>query len=402
MRFKYRIRDAGGGAMSGILEAEHKEAMIAGLLRQGYAIIALREVDANQSGRELHRPIRVDQRGLASFTGQLALMLAAGLPLMNCLQILQQQTHGPHLKRILERVAAEVRSGSGLGDALGQHPRVFPPVYVNTVKAGEASGTLDTVFLQLSSHLHKREEFSRKLKSASAYPLFTTLLAMVILVLMMTFVIPRFAGIFEASGAQLPGPTRVLLNAGSGLRQFAPFLAAMAALMFLLVKYSTRTEASRASIDSLKLKLPVVGSLERKRMMVGITSTLGMLLQAGVPVLPAMQVTAGTMTNRKGREVLQTVVRSISGGESIAEPLARSGIFPPMLTDMIAVGEATGSLDTVLGQLAEYCERELGDSLESLARMIEPLLILLVAAMVGGMVIALLLPMMNMASLVGM
>ncbi|MEQ8201608.1 MAG: type II secretion system F family protein, partial [Syntrophomonadaceae bacterium] len=143
MRFKYRIRDAGGGAISGILEAEHKEAMIAGLLQQGYAIIALREVDANQSGRELHRPIRVDQRGLASFTGQLALMLAAGLPLMNCLQILQQQTHGPHLKRILERVAAEVRSGSGLGDALGQHPRVFPPVYVNTVKAGEASGTLD-------------------------------------------------------------------------------------------------------------------------------------------------------------------------------------------------------------------------------------------------------------------
>lgn len=401
MKFRYRIRDAGGLAINGILDAEHKKAMITELLQQGYAIIALREVDSNQSGRELRRSVRVDDRELAVFTRQLAFMLAAGLPLMHCLQLLQQQTRGTQLKGILDQVGAEVRSGLGLGDALSHHPLVFPLVYVNTVKAGETSGALDTVFQQLSSHLQKKEEFNRKLKSASAYPVFTTLLAVVILVLMMTFVIPRFVSIFESSGIQLPWPTRVLLNAGSGMRQAAPFLLGLGGLVFLMQKYSTRTEGGSISMDALKLKLPVVGSLERKKMMVAITGTLGMLLQAGVPILQAMQVAAGTITNGKGREVLQNAIRSISSGESLAAPLARSGIFPPMLTDMIAVGEATGSLDTVLGQLARYCEGELTDSLESLTRLTEPLLILLVATLVGGIVIALLLPMMNMVSMVG-
>jgi len=401
LKFRYRIRDAGGLAISGILDAEHKKAMITELLQQGYAITALREVDSNQSGRELRRPVRVDDRELAAFTRQLAFMLAAGLPMMHCLQLLQQQTRGSQFKGILDQIGAEVRSGSGLGDALSHHPQVFPQVYVNTVKAGETSGNLDTVFQQLSSHLQKKEEFNRKLKSASAYPIFTSLLAVVILVLMMTFVIPRFVSIFEASGIQLPWPTRVLLNAGSGMRQAAPLLLGLAGFGFLMQKYSIRTERGSISIDALKLKLPVVGNLERKKMMVAITSTLGMLLQAGVPILQAMQVAAGTMTNGKGREVLQNAVRSISCGESLAAPLARSGIFPPMLTDMIAVGETTGSLDIVLGQLARYCERELTDSLESLTRMAEPLLILLVATLVGGIVIALLLPMMNMVSMVG-
>ncbi|HRY12352.1 MAG TPA: type II secretion system F family protein [Syntrophomonadaceae bacterium] len=401
MKFKYRIRDASGLAVSGFLEGEHKKAIINGLLQQGYAIVALREVDSNQSGRELQRPVRVGDRELAAFTRQMALMLAAGLPLMHCLQLLQQQTRGTQLKGILDRVGAEVRSGSGLGEALSHYPQVFPLMYINTVKAGEASGALDTVFQQLSSHLQKREEFNRKLKSASAYPIFTTILAVVILVLMIIFVIPRFVSIFAASGIQLPWPTRVLLNAGSGIRKAAPWLLGVAGSWFLVLKYSTRTEGGRLSIDSLKLKLPVVGSLERKKMTVAITSTLGMLLQAGVPILQAMRVAAGTMTNGKGREVLHDAMRSISSGESLAAPLARSGIFPPMLTDMIAVGEATGSLDTVLDQLALYCEMELSDSLESLARMTEPLLILLVAAIVGGMVIALLLPMMNMVSMVG-
>ncbi|NLN86539.1 MAG: type II secretion system F family protein [Syntrophomonadaceae bacterium] len=403
MRFRYQVRDTAGTARGGVLEADHKEAMIAGLLQQGYAIIALKEMAVDQSGRALHRPIRVESRELASFTGQLAVMLTAGLPLLNSLHILLQQTRGRDLQRIVERVTSDVRSGSGLGDALGQHPQVFPPIYVNTIRAGEASGTLDTVVLQLSSHLGKFETFNRKLKSASAYPIFTALLAVAIMVMMMTFVIPRFAGVFEASGAQLPWLTRVLLNAaGSGLEQMMLVFLGMAGLMLLLVKYSFRIEGGRRWMDSLKLKMPVIGDLEKKRIMVALTSTLGMLLQAGVPLLKALQVAAGTITNYQGREVLQNVIRSISAGESLAVPLRQSGLFPPMLTDMIAVGEATGSLDTVLGQLAEYCERELTDRLENLARMIEPLLILLVAVMVGGIVIALLLPMMNMVSLVGM
>lgn len=403
MKYHYRVRDARGVALKGILEADHKNAVIMGLLEQGFAIVHLREHDTDiPAHRQLHLSARVDRGALAAFTRQLSVMLAAGMPIMDCLQTVQLQNGDPALRRIFDKVIAEVRAGSGLGQALSAYPQTFSPVYINMIKAGEASGALDTMLLRLSDHLQKGEESRRKLKSASAYPVFTALLAVFIMGLLVVLVIPRFAGILESSGVSLPWSTRFLLYASEELVTAVPFLIGLIAGSICLIKRAARTSKGGVLLDTLKLRLPLIGPLERKRIMAAFTGTLGILLKAGIPILPALEVVGETITNWKYREVISAVRRSISAGATVAEPLARSGVFPPMLTDMIAVGEATGTLDIVLGQLSDFCDTELNDSVENMTKLIEPLLILVVAGIVGAVVVAMLLPMLDMVSTVSM
>ncbi|MDD4775912.1 MAG: type II secretion system F family protein [Syntrophomonas sp.] len=403
MRYKYRVRDSSGLSKTGVLEADHKKTVILGLLEQGYAIVDLLELDPDLTERrQLHLPTKVDGGSLALFTRQLAVMLAAGLPILHCLQTLQPQTGNPKLRKILARLVTEVRAGSGLAEAFSNHPQDISPVYVNIIQAGEASGTLDTVLLQLSSHLQKEEASKRKLKAAAAYPIFTSLLALMIMILLVALVLPRFAEIFITSGVSLPWTTRLLLGAGDKMQSAAPYLLLSAGTVTCLLRWVFHTRVGGMCVDYLKLILPLIGPLERKRLEVIFTATLAILLRAGIPILPALEVVADTTGNCKCRETIGAAIRSTSAGDSLAGPLARSGMFQPMLTDMIAVGEATGTLDSVLGQLSEYCETELSDSLENLAKMVEPLLILVVAVIVGAVVVAMLLPMMDMVGAVGL
>lgn len=403
MKYHYRVRDQRGVALSGILEADNQGAVIFGLLEQGFAIVHLREHDTDvPAHRQLHLSARVDQESLASFTRQLSVMLAAGVPIMDCLQTLQLQTSSPALSRILDKVITEVRAGSGLGQALGNHPQTFSPIYISMIKAGEASGALDIILLRLSDHLQKGAARRKKLRSASAYPIFTALLALFIMGLLVVFVIPRFAGVLEASGVNVPWSTRFLLNASAELPTAAPFVIGSVAAASCLIRQAARTRNGGIYLDTLKLRMPIIGSLERKRIMATFTGTLGILLKAGIPILTALEVVGETITNGKCREVIAATRRSISAGETVAGPLARSGVFSPMLTDMIAVGENTGSLDVVLSQLSDYCDGELNDSLENLTKLVEPLLILVVAGIVGAVVVAMLLPMLDMVSTVNL
>lgn len=403
MLFKYRARDAGGCLHRGTLAAEQKDTVISNLLERGWAITGLQEVQENHdimSDWHLFPPVNCAD--LVLFTRQLSLMLAAGLPILNCLGALERQSGNLYLKKALGNIIGEVKSGSGLAAAVSLHPGIFSPLYISIVKSGEVSGNLDMVLHRLSKHLEMEEAFRSKIKAASAYPALTAALALLILVLVVTWVLPKFTLIFQSAGAALPRSTRWLLEAGSGLKKSLPGAGALMTLLLYAFKRIYKTAEGKGCVDQLIIQMPIAGSLEKQRITARFTGTMSLLLRSGIPVLEAMTIAAETVGNAACQTVITEARQGIRAGNTIAGSLEAAGFFTPMVTDMIAVGEQSGTLDTVMDQLSDYCSSELTASLDSLAKLIEPVLILIVAVLVGGVVISLLLPMLNMVNLVGL
>ncbi|MFA7077067.1 MAG: type II secretion system F family protein [Syntrophomonas sp.] len=404
MRFEYRARDGQGRLRAGILDAEHKNAVVEGLLGQNYYIVSLKERSAHKDisiDLELNRLARVSTPDLAIMTRQLSVMLAAGLSILRSLKILAEQTSNNRLKEAVLIIAGDIESGLALWEALNRHPQIFPRVYVSMIKAGELGGALDAVLNRLCIHLEREQEFNSKLKSASIYPAITSIFAVLVVILIVTFVMPRLAGIFQSSGVALPWPTRLLLGAGSSLKSGGLYIIPGTGVALYFIKRSRTTHGGRLFFDNLLLRLPVLGRTIKQIIIARFASTLGILIKSGIPVLQALEVVAETVGNSVVGEAIAGACRSIKAGDSIAGPLQRSGVFEPMVTDMIAVGEETGALDEMLMQLSDYYERELMHTLDTLITIIEPLLIVLVAILVGGAVIAMLLPMLDMVNLVG-
>ncbi|MEQ8175498.1 MAG: type II secretion system F family protein [Syntrophomonadaceae bacterium] len=400
MKYAYNVRTRQGKYLSGVLEAENREVVIQSLLAQNYSVLSLKE--ASTSSKEINISFaRVKTRDLVLMTRQLATMISAGLSIIRCFNILEQQASNAKLKTALREVRQDISEGLPLWQALAKHPRIFSNIYVSMVKAGELGGMLDEVLERLCLHLEREQEINAKIKSASIYPAIISIFAIIMMMGIMIFVMPMFIDMFKSYGAELPAPTRMLIKVSDFLRGYWMFWIPAIVIIIYALKKSGKTEGGREFWDKLYLKLPVVGKTIGQIGVARFARTMGTLVRAGIPILQALEVMEEVAGNVVMKKAIHSARISITEGDSIAEPLAATGVFEPMVTQMIAVGEETGSLDDMLVRMSDYFEREVMHMVDALMAVLEPMLIIFVALMVGAIVIATLLPVFDIVSTVG-
>lgn len=336
---------------------------------------------------------KVTQEEVAVFTRQFSVMIDAGLPLVQCLDILSKQTDNKFFGTVLAQVRGEMEGGASLADAMGQHPKVFTDLYCNMISAGEAGGILDIILRRLATYIEKAVKLKRAVKSASIYPAVIITVAVGVVLIILWKVIPTFAALFSGLGAQLPLPTRIVVMASNFVAAYMPFLVVgIIAAVFGLKSYY-KTDAGQLVIDRAFLNTPVVGMLLRKIAVARFCRTLATLVASGVPILESLSITASTAGNRVISDAVMETRKNIEAGRALAKPLEASGAFPPMVTQMIAVGEETGALDTMLSKIAEFYEEEVDTAVEGLMALLEPVMIVFLGTVIGGIVVSMYLPM---------
>lgn len=342
----------------------------------------------------------VPLRSLARFTRQFSAMTSAGLPLIQCLDILQEQTENENLRTAIAQVGADIQGGGTLADSLGKHKLIFSELYCHMIAAGEAGGILDTILLRLAEYQEKADALRRKIKGAMTYPIIVAIVAAVAVIVLMVFVVPIFQGMFGEAGAKLPLPTLIVMAISDFIRAWiVAILAGIGLAVFSLLRYY-KTDKGRLKCDQLLLNSPVLGDLERKSCISRFTRTLGTLLNSGVSIIDALQVTAKTSGNKVLEIGIYKTLESISGGQTIADPLRATGVFPPMVIQMIAVGERTGGLSEMLIKISDFYDDEVDAAVDTLTSMIEPLVIVVLGSIIGGVLVAMYLPMFEMAGTV--
>jgi len=397
--FTYSARPAGGGEIrNGEIELTSKEDVAAYLHRQKLIPLAIREKERSIS---INLGGGVKTRDIVIFTRQFATMINAGLPLVQCLEILAEQTDHEKLRKAIEEVLYDVESGNTLADSLGKHPKVFTRLYVNMVAAGEAGGILDTILLRLATFLEKSDALARKIKGAMVYPGVILLVAVAAISVLLIFVIPTFQQMFSSAGVPLPLPTQIVIALSAFLQAYwwAVILGIVAAGLGLRQFY--RTDQGELLIDGLLLRLPILGDLLRKAAVARFTRTLGTLVSSGVSILEGLEITARTAGNRVIHDAVMGSRASIAGGETISAPLKESAVFPPMVVQMINVGEQTGGLDEMLTKIADFYDDEVDTAVSTLLSAMEPIMIVVLGVVVGGMIVAMYLPIFDMISAVG-
>ncbi len=401
-KFAWEGKNRAGGSVTGEMEAPSEAFVLAQLRREQIAPVRIRKKGAEFS---LNLPFRgekkVTQKELAIFTRQFATMIDAGLPLVQCLDILGQQQENASFKKVILKVKEDVESGSTFADALAKHPKVFDALFVNLVAAGEVGGILDTILSRLAEHIEKAMKLAKKIKGAMVYPSTIVAVAVIVTVVLLLYVIPIFAKMFTDFGQALPGPTLVVLSLSSFTRKYFLGVVIFLALIGFAIRWYYRQEGGRKNIDRLLLRLPVVGSLLQRIAVARFSRTLGTMVSSGVPILDSMDIVAKTAGNRIIEEAILQARSSISEGKTIAEPLMESTVFPPMVTQMVAVGEATGALDTMLNKIADFYDDEVDSAVEALTSLLEPMLMIFLGVVIGGMVIAMYLPVFKLAGVVG-
>lgn len=346
----------------------------------------------------------VKDKDLVVFTRQFSTMINAGLPLVQCLDILSTQSENKALGKAVAEIKVDVEGGSTFADALKKHPKIFDDLYVNMVHAGEVGGLLDTILLRLAKHIEKAMKLKSAIKSAMVYPSAIIGVAIIVVSILMVWVIPIFAKMFmEMSGGKvgLPGPTQFVINVSEFMQSYILYIiAALAGLIYGIKRYYG-TAKGRVVIDRLLLKMPVVGELVRKASVAKFTRTLGTLITSGVPIMDGLMITAKTSGNKIVESAILEARQSISGGKTLADPLSRSDVFPKMVTHMISVGESTGALDAMLGKIADFYDDEVDQAVASLTALLEPAMMVFLGTVIGFIVIAMYLPIFKMASVVG-
>lgn len=398
--FFYEGRDSKGNPVSGTVEARSQSAVIAMLRPRGFIVTSVKEKRESAGlGAMLGLKRGVKTRDLTIFSRQFSTMVNAGLALLQSLDILSTQSESPILRSALRAVRTDVEVGLPLSQALGKHPHVFSRLYVDLVRAGETGGVLDVILLRLANYLEKMEGLRRKVKAAMAYPITVLSVALLITTGLITFGVPVFARLYEGFGAQLPLPTRILIAVSAFMKRFILVIVAAVVIgLFLLNKWRTTEEGSR-KFDRFLLNLPVFGPLILKTAVARFTRTFGTLLASGVQVLEALEVVAVTAGNKVIEDATLRARTSIKEGETISAPLERIGIFPPMVTQMIAVGEETGELSDMLLKVSDFYDDEVDAAVSGLTSMIEPLLISFLGIVIGFIVIAMYMPLFNIPQL---
>lgn len=344
---------------------------------------------------------KVHTTDVVVFARQFSTMINAGLPLIQCLDILQAQQENKTFKKMLRQVKEAVEGGSTLADALGKYPNVFDDLFVNMVAAGETGGILDTILDRLSEYMEKAMKLKKKVKSAMTYPIIVLCIAVLVIGVIMVFVIPVFEKMFADFGGALPGPTQIVVNASRFIRDNVVYMIGAVVVFLFAFKRYYKTEKGRALVDDYLLKLPVFGLLLRKVAVAKLTRTLGTMVSSGVPILDALDITAKTAGNKTVESAIYKVRSAISEGRTMADPLAESGVFPSMVCQMVAVGESTGALDAMLSKIADYYDDEVDAAVDSLTSMIEPFMMVFLGVTIGGLVVSMYLPIFKMAGMVG-
>ncbi len=398
--YRYKVRDRAGNLLTGTLMADSEGLVIQRLREMGYVPL---EVGRTGTGLRMEinlRPGYVKPRHLAVFSRQFATMVNSGLPILRALSILADQTESKELSKILTQVRVDVEQGLSLSAALAKHPKAFDDLYVAMIRSGETGGVLDAVLLRLADQLEKQVELRRKVKSAMTYPAVVVTLVSLILSAMLLFVVPQFEAIYAQLGGELPLPTRLLLGVSRLARTYWYLVLGGGLLGGFLFRRYKRTEQGRDQVDRLKLRIPIFGPLFHKSALARFSSTLGMLLRSGVPILQALDIVGDTVNSRPIARAVADVQGSVREGESIARPLGQHRVFPPMVVQMLAVGEETGAVDAMLEKVATFYESEVEAAVEALTSLIEPLLIAVIGGAVGAAVIALYMPMFNIVKLI--
>ena len=344
---------------------------------------------------------KVTNKDLVIFTRQFSTMIDAGLPLVQGLNILAEQTENKTFRNMLKRITKDVEGGSTLADALGKHPKVFDSLFVNLVAAGEVGGILDTILQRLAAYIEKAEKLKAQIKGAMTYPIVVVGIAIIVIAVIMIFVIPVFQDMFSSFGKALPAPTQIVVSMSDFTKKNIHFMIAGLIVFVWIFRRYRKTTSGRRNIDSILLKLPIFGDLIKKVAVARFTRTLGTMVSSGVPILDALEITAKTAGNVIVEEVINDSRSSIAEGQTIAEPLAETDIFPGMVTQMISVGESTGALDAMLEKIADFYDDEVDATVSAMTAMLEPLLMLFLGGSIGGLVVAMYLPIFQMAAAMG-
>lgn len=399
-QFVWKGKTRQGAMTGGVLTAETKELAIQDLRRRQIEVASVKE-----KGKEFAIPKfgfgGVSPKSLAIFTRQFSVMIDAGLPLVQCLEILGTQQEDKGFQKMILAVRQDVESGSSLADSLGKHPKAFDNLYVNMVAAGEAGGILDTILRRLSTYIEKSVKLKAQVKTAMIYPVAVLTVAGIVVAIILWKVIPTFASLFAALGAQLPLPTRIVIALSNFLANYIFFIVAFFVALSIAIQRYYQTYRGRRVIDGLLLKAPVLGDILRKIAVARFCQTLATLTSSGVPILDGLEITAKTAGNAIIEDAIMMVRKSVESGRTIAEPLAEAKVFPPMVVQMIGVGEQTGAIDAMLNKIAEFYEEEVDNAVNGLMKLMEPIMIAILGTIIGSIVVAMYMPMFSLLSKIG-
>jgi type IV pilus assembly protein PilC len=393
--FTYTARSFSGDLKTATVDASSRDDVISQLRRQRLSVVKIDEA-VQKKARRGH----IKMRDVVIFTRQFSTMINAGLPLVQALNILAEQSQNKVLSDITRKVVFDVESGKTVADAMGKHPAAFSPLYVNMVAAGEAGGILDTILMRLATFMEKNDALIRKVKGAMIYPSVIMSVAAIAVTVLLLFVIPVFENLFSSAGLALPLPTRVVMMLSRALKSYWYIMISVAVTSFFLYKRYAATQNGRLKIDKILLGVPILGDVIRKAAVSRFTRTLGTLVSSGVSILDGLEITAKTAGNRVVQDAIMESRASIAGGDTIAQPLKKSGVFPPMVISMISVGEQTGGLDEMLSKIADFYDDEVDAAVSNLLSLLEPVMICFLGVVVGGMVVSMYLPIFDMINAV--
>ena len=394
LTYQYSVRDKAGKVVTGKLDAESQAAVATKLKSMGYAPMSITKSKAGMK-KDLSIPgfgKRVKLKDLAIMSRQFATMINAGLSMLRALTILAEQTENKELARVLGEVGKDVETGGALSTSLAKYPDVFPPLMVNMCRAGEVGGFLDSVLMQIAKNYEAEVKLRGKVKAAMTYPVVVLVMAVLAVIGMLLFIVPTFAEMFKTLGGELPAPTKVLVFLSESMKILAPFLLVGFIAFVFTWRRVKNTDRVRNFLDPLKLKIPVFGPLFQKIALSRFARNLGTMMSAGVPILQSLDIVADTTGNVVLARAIRDVQESVRTGEALAAPLANHPVFPPMVVQMMSVGEDTGALDEMLHKISEFYDQEVESTTESLTALIEPLMIAFLGGIVGSMIIALYMP----------
>ena len=399
--YSYVAQTKKGRKLRGELEAADERIALSQLKRRNLTVNKIKPKPKDVFENVAFMQPKVTSKDLVVFTRQFSTMIDAGLPLVQGLTILAEQMENKTFRLILKQITKDVEGGSTLAEALKKHPKVFDSLFVNLVAAGEVGGILDTIMRRLADYIEKSEALKKRIKGAMTYPAVVVFIAILVISVILIFVIPVFQEMFASFGSALPVPTQLVVNMSEFLKGNIHWvIVALVALIFAFKKYRN-TKGGRKTTDTIALKLPVFGDLLKKTAIARFSRTLGTMIQSGVPILDSLEIVAKTSGNVVLEEIIFEVRASIAEGQTIADPLSETDIFPGMVVQMISVGEATGALDTMLNKIADFYDDEVDTAVDALTSMLEPLLMLFLGGAIGGLVIAMYLPIFQMAAAMG-
>jgi type IV pilus assembly protein PilC len=399
MIFYYRALDASGAVVRGTLEADNRNLAIESLLRQDYTIVDIKEDRNREAAKKaslnitLFESVKIND--LSLFTRQLSTMVGAGLPIVRSFHILSEQTKNPMLRKAVGDIRTDLEGGLALNECMAQHPKIFSPMYVSMVKAGETGGALDTILSRLADTLERDREINSKVKSASIYPIMVLCIALLVVIFILTFVMPVFVEQFTSSGTKLPAFTQFFMGISYFIRDNGLWLFVGIILLVVGLKWVGTRPNGRLFFDRLYLNLPIVGKVVNRVAVSRFTRILGTLIKSGVPILEALEVLKGVVGNRVISDAIGEARNSIREGQSIAAPIEATGVFEPMVTQMIAVGEETGALDDMLERMSAFYDNEVNFAVDALLKSLEPIMIIFVAGIIGSIIVATYLPVFN-------